>query len=126
MARMRTGFVTSNALREKINPAMFDQTINILLYSETRNALGEIIKNYTTSEPIRALIKEMQSSDEMLAKDNTNISLMKVAKLWAWYDERMLDNRNKILWNGEEYTVVDCQEVYGRKRFIFNKIVQYI
>ena len=124
MTKMRTGFTRSQALTEKINPGRFDQILTVLQFSEATNAIGEKVRTYTSNGTFRALVKELDASDEKVIEPN--ISLMKVAKVWAWYEDRLLDNRNKILYNGNEYTIIELQEVYGRKRFIMLKIMQYI
>jgi head-tail adaptor len=124
--KMRTGFSSSQALRERINPAFFDQELTVLQYSDTTNTIGEKVRAWGTPFTIRALIKELDSSDEMTTKTDMNITLHKVIKVWAWYDARLLSNRNKITWRGKDYNVIDTQEIYGRKRFVFIKIEQMI
>lgn len=124
MTKMRTGFVRSQALTEKINPGRFDQTLTVLQYSETTNTLGEKVRSWTDNGTFRALVKELDASEEK--ETDTNISLRKVAKVWAWYEDRLYDNRNKIIYRGNTYVVTEVQEVYGRKRFIMLKIMQYI
>lgn len=124
MTKMRTGFVRSQALTEKINPGRFDRELTVLQYSETTNDIGEKVRTYTNNGTFRALVKELDASDEK--EMETNISLKKVAKVWAWYEDRLNDNRNRIIYNGNTYTIIEVQEVYGRKRFIMLKIMQYI
>jgi hypothetical protein len=123
---MRTGFTRSQALREKINPAFFDQEVTIMLFSTTVNSLGEEVRTWTEGPTIRALVKIIDASAEMVTKTDTNLTMLRVAKVWAWYNAAMLDNRNKIRWEGNDYEIIDTQEIYGRKRFTFCKINKYM
>lgn len=124
MTKMRSGFVMSQALTEKVNPGRFDQELTVLQYSESTNSIGEKVRTWTDNGKFRCLVKELQASEEKEMEQN--IVLRKVVKVWAWYEERLNDNRNKILYKGNTYNIIEVQEVYGRKRFIMLKIMQFI
>jgi len=125
MTKMKSGFTRSQALREKINPAMFDQEVTILLFTVTRNSIGEEVRSYVPGPTVRALVKVLDSN-EMMTNTDTNIYLKRIAKVWSWYNAHMLDNRNKIRWEGNDYEILDVQEIYGRKRFSFCKISKFM
>ena len=119
------GIVRSQALYEHINPSAFDTVISIYTLSTAKNALGEDVRTYTLAGTQRALVVKIDASGEDI-EGQTNKTLKAVIKLWTWYHIAVLNNTNQIGIDGVMYDIVDSEPVYGRKRFVTAKLIQYI
>lgn len=110
---------------EHINPGQFDKEITIKQVSTSKNALGEDVRVYTTMGTQRGMFGHTDAAMEDIEK-NVVKSHKVVGKVITWYNELLLDTKNVIELDGNIYDIVEAEEVYGRKRFVRLKVMQYL
>ena len=104
---------------------MFDTVITIYKLSTAKNSLGEDVRSYASIGTQRAMTAKLEASSEEIEKQ-TNKTLKSIIKVWTWYNVELLDTTNQVAIDGITYDIDDASEVYGRKRFIRLKLIQYI
>jgi hypothetical protein len=119
------GIIASRRLNEKINPARFDEVCQLHVMTLTKNAIGEDVRSYINQYEFRALVENTEATMEEETKFNIK-SLKDVILIICWYDPRLLESSNKIMYRGNLYDIMTTADVYGRKRFVRMKCVSFV
>lgn len=103
---------------EKINPAAFDKNATILIFSTTTNALGEEVVSYTPGDTIRVMYDKLNSAIEDMDSTDTNKFMYDKGVLITWKNTDLLNSKNRVRIDGQDYNILDAAEAFARNRFV--------
>jgi hypothetical protein len=103
---------------EKINPGSFDVKATILIYSTITNDLGEEESIFTEGEEIFCLYDTLNSAIETQDRTDFNEFMFEKGVLITWLNDNLLDTKNRVRIDGNDYDIIDGTKAFSRNRFV--------